>query len=88
MGLVKVFAADMEYEAVAIRDLLEQSGIPCLVKSNDMVGLDVGMFSMNTNSWGDVLVEEEHSEKAFELIAGFQGTLGELREAEAAPEED
>lgn len=83
MGLVVVYEAVDELTALSVRDLLLQNGVPAMIRSAEVsaFGGAVGGF----NCWGEVLANEENLEKALELIAGFEGTLGELAELEGIP---
>ena len=79
MPLTVVYEADDEYMAVNVRDLLEQDDIPVMIKPNVIAGFNFNL-GMGGYCWGSVLVNDEHAEKARELIAGFLGTLGMLEE--------
>lgn len=56
--------------ANTVRDLLEQSGIPALVRSYQVPAYD-GIARVMRPVWGEVLVEEADLERAQELINGF-----------------
>ena len=59
--------------ANAIRDLLEQNGIPAMARSFQIPAYD-GLARMMRPVWGEVLVEEADVEKAKELVEGFLAT--------------
>ena len=80
MGLVSIYRASDEFHALTIRDLLLQSGIGAMIRSEEIPMS--GGFTILRRPWGEVLVEEADVNKAIELIAGFEGTLGELGEAD------
>lgn len=88
MSLVIVFTATSEFQALTLRDLLQQNDIPAMLKSSIVPGYNFNVI--NPSVWGDVLVNDVHVERARELIVGFYGTLGELAVAEPLdmPEED
>ena len=88
MALVSVYRAADEFTALTIRDLLRQSGIGCVLRNEELPMY--GGVTLNLRHWGEVMVEEADANKATELIAGFEGTLGELAEAEPIdmPEEE
>ena len=77
--LVKVYDLHDEFTAVSLKDLLEQNGIPSMVRKNEVPGFG---FAFDHRTWAELLVNEQDAEKALELIAGFMGSLGELAEAD------
>jgi len=64
--LVEVYRAAGELEAQVIRSLLEQYGIPCLLKSN--AAPSAHMFAVDGMGEVRVMVWEEMVEKAKRLI--------------------
>jgi len=56
--------------ANTLRDLLEQNGIPAMVRSFQIPAYD-GLARMMRPVWGEVLVEEADLDRAAELIEGF-----------------
>ena len=64
--LVEVYRAAGELEAQVIRSLLEQYGIPCLLKSN--AAPSAHMFAVDGMGEVRVMVWEEMVEKAKTLI--------------------
>lgn len=81
MALRSVYAASNEFMALTVRDMLRENGVAAMIRSHEIAGLNVDMFSSG-GAWGEVLVDEEHLNRAQELIGAFRGTLGELAEAE------
>jgi len=59
--------------ANTLRDLLEQNGIPAMVRSFQIPAYD-GLARMMRPVWGEVLVEEADLDRAAELIEGFLAT--------------
>ena len=86
MELVAVCNVNDDFSAQSIRDLLDQSGIPAMVRKNILPGFEMQLPSSVTHGWGEILVRPEDLEKARELISGFLGGLGELAESDAEPE--
>ena len=88
MAIKSVYSAANEFMALTVRDMLRENGIGAMIKRHEIAGLNVDMFSSG-GSWGEVMVEEEHHNRAQELIGAFRGTLGQLAEAKPddVPEE-
>ncbi len=86
MALTAVYTAQDEFLALALRDMLADEGIACMLFSNELPGF--GGVTFLDRAWGEVRVEEENAERATELISGFLGSLGELSEAEVLGEEE
>lgn len=59
-----------ELMANCIRDLLEENGIPAMVRSFQIPAYD-GLARVMRSVWGEVLVDEEYMTKAKELIDAF-----------------
>ncbi|MEO0069482.1 MAG: DUF2007 domain-containing protein [candidate division WOR-3 bacterium] len=70
MALMAVCQVENELMANAIRDLLEQNGIPALIHSFQIPAYD-GVAQMMRPHWGEVLVAEENFAQAKEIVAGF-----------------
>lgn len=70
MALMAVCQVENELMANAIRDLLEQNGIPALIHSFQIPAYD-GVAQMMRPHWGEVLVAEENLAQAKEIVAGF-----------------
>ena len=66
--MVEVYRAAGEAEAQIIKGLLESHGIPCLLKSQ--AAPSVHMFAVDGMGEVKVMVWEEASERARELING------------------
>ena len=81
MAIQSVYSASNEFMALTVRDMLRENGIAAMIKRHEIAGLNVDMFSSG-GAWGEVLVEDEHINRAQELIGAFRGTLGQLAEAE------
>jgi hypothetical protein len=80
MALRSAYTAAIEFMALTVRDMLRENGIAAMIRTHEIAGLNVDMFSSG-GMWGEVLVEEEDLNRAQELIGAFRGTLGELAEA-------
>ena len=66
--LVEVYKAAGEMEAQIIKGLLENYGVPCLLKSN--AAPSVHMFAIDGMGEVKVMVWESMAEKARDLIGG------------------
>ena len=66
--LVEVYRAASEVEAQIIKGLLENRGIPCLLKSN--AAPSVHVFAVNGMGEVKIMVWKELAGKARELIRG------------------
>jgi hypothetical protein len=80
MTLKKVYNTNDELLAYSVRDLLLQNGVPALLRTYDGLAM-AGIAPEVVGGFADVEVEAEDYERALELIGGFLGTLGELKEA-------
>ena len=56
--------------ANTIRDLLEQNGVPAVIRSFQIPAYD-GIAQVMRPSWGDVLVKETDLDRGRELVEGF-----------------
>jgi hypothetical protein len=65
-----------EFMANSVRDLLEQNGIPALIRSFQIPAYD-GLARVMRPVWGEVLVEEEDLSRAKELVDGFLASEAE-----------
>jgi hypothetical protein len=83
MAYVTVYTSSSILLLNSVRDLLAEDGIPVLADGNLNVS---NMILPQLASSGSIQVNPEDAERALELIAGFEGTLGELAELDA-PEE-
>ena len=86
MAIKSVYTVQDEFIGLAIRDMLADEGIPCILFSNELPAF--GGMTFLDRAWGEVRVEEENEERARELIGGFLGSLGELSEVEVLDEEE
>ena len=68
MRMVEVYWAKGEAEAQIIKRLLENSGIPCLIKSNAAPSAHV--FTVDGMGEFRVMVRESMAEEARKLIVG------------------
>ena len=67
MKLVEVYLASGEIEAKFIKGLLEDNGIPCILKSN--AAPSVHMFAIDGMAEVKVMVHASAAEKAKKLVA-------------------
>jgi hypothetical protein len=70
MALKAIYRPENELMANAVRDLLEQNGIPAMARSFQIPAYD-GLAMMMRPVWGQVLVEEDDVEKAEALVRTF-----------------
>jgi len=70
MALVSVYQAPDEMMANAIKDLLDQNGIPAVIRSFQIPAYD-GIAQVMRPNWGAVLVEEANLDRGHELVEGF-----------------
>jgi len=66
--MIEVYLAKGEIEAQLIKSLLENYGIPCLLKSN--AAPSVHMFTVDGMGEVKIMVQEQMAEQARELIEG------------------
>jgi len=74
MSLKILYKPADELLAVRIKDLLEQQGIPAMLRSYQMPWYD-GLAKMMRPEWGEVLVAEEDYDRARELRDDLLATL-------------
>ncbi|NPV14251.1 DUF2007 domain-containing protein [candidate division WOR-3 bacterium] len=84
MALIAVYRAENEFMANTIKDLLENNGIPAMIHSFQIPAYD-GIAQVMRPAWGEVLVREEDSAPAKDLIQGFLAA-GEHPESNTPPE--
>lgn len=84
MALIAVYRAENEFMANTIKDLLENNGIPAMIHSFQIPAYD-GIAQVMRPAWGEVLVREEDSTPAKDIIQGFLAT-GEHPESTTPPE--
>jgi len=70
--VVAVHEATSEFEAIAIRDVLEAAGIPVLTRSRLMPGYEVPIIvGGEAGVYADIMVLPQHDEKARQVIAEY-----------------
>ncbi len=75
MSLIAVYRAENELMANTIKDLLEANGIPAMIHSFQIPAYD-GVAQVMRPAWGEVLVRQEDSPTAKDLIEGFLAAKG------------
>jgi len=70
MALKPVYKPENELMAVAVKSLLEESGIKAMIHSFQIPWYD-GLAKMMKPDWGEVLVDEEDYNEAYEIISNF-----------------
>lgn len=68
-----VRVASSEIEAQMLKELLEQVGIPVVLRPNQIAG---ELFSL-PGEWGDLMVPDEHAREAETLIAEYVASVKE-----------
>lgn len=89
--VVAVHAAATEFEAIAIRDLLEAAGVRAMVRSRRVPGYEVRtMMGDQAGVAADILVLPEQEAEARALIEEYLASLGREHEEEGVeqPESD
>jgi len=79
--LVDVFHASSEMEALAIRAMLEDSGVPAAIKSRQIPMFD-GIATVYNPVWGFVVVLDDREEEARTLVTEY---LKALEDVDAQP---
>jgi hypothetical protein len=79
MAYATVYTSSDPFLLQSVLDLLREDGIPVLADGNLGVA---NLVLPQIASTGSIQVNAEDAERALELIAGFQGSLGELAELE------
>lgn len=75
--VVAVHAAATEFEAIAIRDLLEAAGVRAMVRSRRVPGYEVRtMLGDQAGIVADILVRPEQEAEARVLIEEYLASLG------------
>ena len=70
MSLKTLYKAPDEFMANSVKDLLEQEGIPAMIRSFQVPAYD-GIARMMRPNWGEVLVSETDLDRARELLESF-----------------
>lgn len=76
MSLIAVYRAENELMANTIKDLLETNGIPAMIHSFQIPAYD-GVAQVMRPAWSEVLVRQEDSATAKDLIEGFLAAEGD-----------
>jgi len=70
-----IHTAGTEVEAVILRGLLEQAGIPVMVRSHEVIAY--GELVEPAAGWGDLLVPDDRVVEARDLLAGYLASVEE-----------
>ncbi len=70
MALKVLYKPEDELLAMSLKALLEQSGIPAIIRSYQIPYYD-GLAKMMRPQWGEILVDEDDYEEAQQLINDF-----------------
>ena len=73
MALKPVYNPENELMAVTIKSLLEESGIKTMIHSFQIPWYD-GLAKMMKPDWGEILVDEDDYNEAYEIISNFLAT--------------
>lgn len=68
--LKRVYLAPDEFTAITLREMLKSQNIKAMIQRFETSWLD-GLPKMMRGGWGEVLVNEEDTEKAEEYIKEF-----------------
>jgi hypothetical protein len=77
--LKTLYKAPDEFMANSVKDLLEQEGIPAMIRSFQVPAYD-GIARMMRPNWGEVLVSGTDLDRAQELLESFLAGAGEEAE--------
>jgi Putative prokaryotic signal transducing protein len=72
--MTRVHTAGSEVEAVMLRGVLEDAGIPVTLQPHTIPGYTAAQFPPG---WGDLLVPDAHAREARRLLADYLASLGE-----------
>jgi hypothetical protein len=87
MALKPVYKPQNELMAVTIKSLLEESGIKAMIHSFQIPWYD-GLAKMMKPDWGEILVDEDDYNEAYEIISNFLATEQESSEDnDSSPDE-
>lgn len=70
MPLITVYKPENELMAMSVKSLLEQSGIPVVLRSYQIPWYD-GIAKMMRPAWGEILVDEQDYPQALEIVQNF-----------------
>jgi len=82
VALVRLVSPDSDPEIVAIVAMLEAHGIPCYVRGGGFGGLFPGV-QINAYNTRDIMIPEEQTAAALELLEGFQSRPADPEESVA-----
>lgn len=68
-----VHTAGTEVEAIILQGLLEEAGIPVMVRSRELIAY--GEIVELAAGWGDLLVPDAQAAEARDLIAGYLASV-------------
>ncbi|MCC6442189.1 MAG: DUF2007 domain-containing protein [Armatimonadetes bacterium] len=69
--LVPVYEAPNAYTAELVKGILEGEGIEVMLDGERTAVFD-GVLSVESGSWGQVLVKDEDAERSLEIIAAYE----------------
>jgi uncharacterized protein YbaR (Trm112 family) len=75
-GLFSILTVSDETEAFSIKDILENEGIPVLIRSHS--SREMSDYDYSTDAWGEVLVNRGDVENSLALINRYMETQREL----------
>jgi len=82
VALVRLVSPDSDPEIVAIVAMLEAHGIPCYVRGGGFGGLFPGV-QINAYNTRDIMIPEEQTAAALELLKDFQSRPADPEESVA-----
>jgi hypothetical protein len=86
--IVVVHEATSEFEAIAIRDILEGAGIRAMIRSRLLPAYEIllpGMLEPGAGVYADILVLTQHEEEARRVIAEYLNALRTQPAEESSP---
>lgn len=84
--IVKIHALANEVEGIAIKAILEDAGIPCIIKDFSDLAYD-GIY-ISQKGWGEIYVFEKDIDTAKELVQEFLKNRGRYEDKEKEKEND
>lgn len=70
--------AGTEVEAVLLKGILEEAGIPVMVRRRRIVAYELASPALDWSvAWGDLLVPDNREAEARDLVAGYLASLKE-----------
>jgi hypothetical protein len=73
VAIKAIYRPDDELMANAVRDLLEENGIPAMIHSFQLPAYD-SLARVMRPVWGEVMVDEKDAARAKELLDAFLAT--------------